>query len=376
MAAAVKVDDVQVSARGAQVELSARVRSASLAEPFRLWFRFPASPGRRVRRSGSPLLPALLLPSMALGEPLEIAEPVSAVLLARSRQLMDVYHTWWPELRRVEVRAKPEPGPRWPPRATPAACFFSLGVDSFFTLLNNLDGQAYGTAPIESLLFVAGFDVRLDNTGLLGEIEAGLSEVATATKTDPVWIETNLRDLTDPIVSWNQFHGSAMASVGIALERAFSALYVSSSYSYVYLPPWGSHPLTDPLWSTPRVRFIHDGCEASRPEKIEAIVSEPCVRKTLRACWENRDNLYNCGVCEKCLRTMASLEGLGLLPEMETFPDSFALELLDTLDWNSPDVTRRFEVILKHLPAESSGSAFREEIERHLQRRAAGPPAP
>jgi len=364
----VRVDTISTRVVGSSAELSALVTTHAAEKPFRVWYRFPAEYARYLRPSGSPFVAAMLMPAMALGEPLEIDAPVSARLLAQSRHLMDVFHSWWPELSKIEVTANgTQRAPGWRLGRRPSACFFSLGVDSYSTLLSNLDGSAYGTEPISSLIFVGGFDVRLRKESLLAEIDASLEKTAVATGTKPLRVDTNLRTFADRIVTWNQYHGSAMASVAIALERAFRTVYIASSYSYVDLAPWGSHPIPDPLWSTERLTFIHDGCKYCRAEKIARIAEVPVVQQTLRACWENRGERYNCGECEKCLRTMTVLEGLGVLERYDTFPHALDLDKLVDCDWTNPRVRRRFELVLDVVPDSPRNRALRDAIRRHLE---------
>ena len=38
--------------------------------------------------------------------------------------------------------------------------------------------------------------------------------------------------------------------------------------TYAHLGPLGSHPLLDPLWSSEDVELVHDGCEATRLDKL------------------------------------------------------------------------------------------------------------
>lgn len=112
-----------------------------------------------------------------------------------------------------------------------------------------------------------------------------------------------------------------MASVGLALQGYFAEIVVAGGKTgrYAHGEPWGSSPDLDPLWSTERLTFVHDGCEASRLDKIRLITRFPIVLETLRVCWENPSNEYNCCKCEKCLRTMLGLHIAGVLPECKTF---------------------------------------------------------
>jgi len=359
------VDDVLVAQRDGQVELSARVRSGRGEE--RLWYRFPGQYEPYLRASGSPFLAALMMPAMAMGERLAIRAPVSARLMRSSRHLKKLLNSWWPQYSRVRITpSRRERVPPWHEKTGRAACFFSMGVDSFHTLLESGNGEIYDTPPVSHLLFVNGFDIRLGNDSLLGAVGESLKRVSAATGKEVVIVETNLRAFTDPVSPWTECHGSAIASVAIALERAFDAVYIASTNSYDELFPWGSHPEIDPRWSTSRMRLIHDGNEYARAEKIARVVEEPIVRQTLRCCWENREGRYNCGRCEKCLRTMAVLLSLGVLGEVRTFPDTYPLEALAEVDWSKQQTRDRFRDVLDAIGDAPSTASVRKAIEGHM----------
>jgi len=135
-----------------------------------------------------------------------------------------------------------------------------------------------------------------------------------------VEVETNLRAFSNQHVHWELFHGAALGSVALLLQKTFRRIYVPSTLSYRQLIPWGSHPLVDPLWSTESIELVHDGAEASRFQKMERIASSDAALRWLRVCWRSPDDGYNCGRCTKCMRTMAELEGLGVLSRSKTFP--------------------------------------------------------
>lgn len=78
----------------------------------------------------------------------------------------------------------------------------------------------------------------------------------------------------------------------------------------------GSHPLTDPLWSIEATAIVRHGRDAKRWQKLAVLAEVPGALDILRVCWQ--DHRYNCGQCEKCLRTMVLLRILGL--ERPTFP--------------------------------------------------------
>jgi hypothetical protein len=241
---------------------------------------------------------------------------VSSRLLRSLPTIMDIYQAWKPELARVDVVATDVAEPR--SAGMSCGLFFSGGVDSFYSLLKN-DASGSGDEPISHLVLVLGFDIRLHNRTLFEQIATRAAEVARGAGKQLVIVETNVRSLSDGIASWDLYHGGPMAGVGLALGGLWHRVLVASSYAYQELHPWGSHPLLDPLWSTESVAIVHDGCEATRLEKVRRISTSDLALASLRVCWENEDTQYNCGRCEKCLRTMIALHVAGVLHRCSTF---------------------------------------------------------
>jgi hypothetical protein len=122
-------------------------------------------------------------------------------------------------------------------------------------------------------------------------------------------VESNFRELYEAHrIHTNLYHGAVLAGVGLAL--GFARVFVPASFPWSQLVPWGSHPLTDPSWSTESVEILHHGNEARRLDKLRRIADLPGALDLLRVCPTN--TVYSCGVCEKCLRTRVSLRLLGL----------------------------------------------------------------
>ena len=109
-------------------------------------------------------------------------------------------------------------------------------------------------------------------------------------------------------LSRNLTQGSALASVALLL--GFPRAFIPAAFSYSQLMPLGSHPVTDPLWSTEAVEFVHEGAEARRIDKIMRIVEDAEALANLRVCFDDMNT--NCGRCAKCLRTMLPLRLLGV----------------------------------------------------------------
>jgi hypothetical protein len=282
--------------------------------------RYQAATGP-VASGAEPFLAAALPVAMRLGRPLRVDGPVSAQLLASLPSIQAIYHAWNPDWRVVPVSAAPAQPVA--PHQGGVACFFSGGVDSFYTLLKHLD-------EIDTLIFIHGFDIPLHNAAFRARVAAAVRDVARALAKPLLEVETNLKDLIIRYAPWEYAHGALLAGVALLLSPQFARLYIAASDSYdmAATTPWGSHPLLDPLWSTERTTIVHDGCEARRIDKVPSIVRSDVALRWLRVCWENPNGEYNCGRCGKCLRTMVSLRIAGALDRCRTFDRPLDLAVL------------------------------------------------
>ena len=334
-----RVSDIDVIPLGGACELRARVTcEAELAPydgqpiaPFDLWYRFPAQYQEALTsHNGDPFLAALLVPAMTLGERLEIPAPVSPVLLRALPEMQAILHRFDPRQRRIEVAA--------PARERPLAAnetaggvglFFSLGVDSFYSLLKNQRDHPRDVETISHLIAVHGMDVG--HEGWDERVPPAMGEnwrrVARESGTALLPVTTNLRVVLEPLALWTMTHGAALASIALALGSVFRAVRIAASTTYDQLYPWGSHPLLDPLWSTEAVRFIHDGCELDRIDKTALVAQSQLALDTLRVC-SGMTPGYNCGRCVKCLPTMIDLLQLGALNRCRTLPHAIDAEEL------------------------------------------------
>jgi hypothetical protein len=309
-----KVSGIQIAQGQDCCELRARITSdRSEYAPFDCWLRFPLECQALLTDSADPFLALTLLPAMILGEPLHIEGAISPTLLANAERLQQIYRRWVAGTRTVTVTNTATTTPGIAPGADGVGCFFSGGVDSFHSLLKH-------EHDITHLVLISGFDRGLRNPAILGKARLALREVAAAAGKQALEVGTNIREFTDQFAKWGFYHGGVLAAVSLALARGFKTFIVPSSYSYDQLHPWGSHPLLDPLWSIPGMEVVHDGCEVNRYEKLARIAESDIALAHLRVCWESsEENEYNCGKCEKCLRTMTGLHLHGALSRCRTF---------------------------------------------------------
>src|SRR5215213_7692152 len=274
--------------------------------PFTLWHRFPhwcapfLNPG-----NGDPFLAALLMPAMRIGERLAISAPIATRLLDELPDIQSIYCSFDQRNQSITVEAEErreslpaldeEPG---------TGLFFSLGVDSFYSLLKNQRDHPRDARAVTHLLSVHGFDVASDgwDEEFPAELLANFQRVADETGKTLVPVISNVRRVTKPLAPWTLVHGGGMTSIALALGPGLRRVSIAASTTYDKLYPWGSHPVLDPLWSTEGLNVVHDGCEMNSIDKTRVIAESLLALETLRPCARYGPG-YNCGRCLKCLRT-------------------------------------------------------------------------
>lgn len=300
-----KIHDIEVASHEGINELSGYIGD------IKIWYRFPehiVPP-----KSADPFVAAALIPSMFVGENLQLPSDltVSPMLIRNAEIIQDVFLMWGPYFDKPFKRISIEGGRREPAKEgnSSVVSYFSGGVDGTHTFLKNQN-------EIDYLLFAKGIDMQLSNTD---NYNFALNKNTEYLKQrgKPIYpIETNVRYYGHEFgLSWNICFGGGLSS--IALAGGFKKCFIASGISYADLYPHGSSFMTDHLWSNEHTTIAHDGAECSRIDKIRYIGQDEEALKILRVCWHDKG--YNCGVCEKCLRTMASLRALGL--HTDTFPE-------------------------------------------------------
>lgn len=299
-----RLHEVAVEAHPGRSRLVGRVERAS-GEQYELYFEFGGDLPGTLAPGADAFVPALLVPAMLAGEPLESDLPVSPQLLRQLGRVQAILTAWRPELTRVPVSI-PDATTMLPP-APAIGCFFSGGVDSFYSALKSLRGES-PRSPVTHLLFMRGFDAQVDSRATLDAAVAHVRRTAERLGIALIVGESNVRDHMRSL--WPEaYQGAALGAAGLALGGLLGRVLIPSTLPYVRMgKPWGSHPLLDECWSTETVTLLHDGSEADRFGKIEQIGRwDRAALDELRVCLKVHGAPENCGRCPKCVRTITML---------------------------------------------------------------------
>lgn len=289
------------------------------------------------------LAPALVV-AMRRREDLVLADPISE-RSGELQTLQDILAVWYPRrMGRVSITAPapdPEPRPR-PWRSAPekvTGSFFTGGVDSFYTLVKNRER-------VKAIVYGFGLDVPLKEKDAIERVAGLLEDVSRESGTRLLTARTNVRPFVMEDARWGtEAHGAALVSLATLFSPVLDRILLPASHSYRAGFPWGTHPLLDRHWSTPRLPVEHDGAEAGRSGKVQRVSEDPVAQRHLRVCYTRFDSM-NCCRCLKCLRTMANLEVLGRLDDFDTFPEPLDLERLASFELKNSNAVNQVKDLL------------------------------
>jgi len=294
--------------------------------PYHIWFKIPKRYCRRANPEDSFFIIAYMF-AAKLDEPLHFDGQVSEKLYSNIRKAGVLLKLKNPEIEIVAkglVKRKN--------KNNGVAQFFSLGIDSFYTLLA---GPMSNSQPRKKfIVFVEGFDLTGRSKDLVDRVSKNINLVTKETRTIPVWIKTNLRSISYRIIDWELFHGAVLAASGLLLSNEVKTIYINATDSYHSDILWGTNKELDLLWSTESMSFLSSGDGLTRIQKVEEIKKTRYLDlflENLRVCYQKysqRDALYNCSHCPKCIFSQYILLGSGI---KEPFPTFFG-STLDNLN--------------------------------------------
>lgn len=222
---------------------------------------------------------------------------------------------------------------------TGSSLLFSGGLDSTYTYTKYQHEKP-------TLFHLYGSDIPIYNKKYMKKTWIEYIEFAKNEQVEIVFIESNLRNMYKEsqisrengeslgyIPLWEKFSLSLALSGMIApyTPGRINKLHIASSHSPEFSPTeigYGSHPLVDNKirWGDFTVSHVDE--DVDRPSKVKYIKENyidvyqktPSIRVCTRA--PKYTNQLNCGVCEKCRRTIVNF----LLHEIDPKNCGFPLE--------------------------------------------------
>lgn len=342
------IHNPKITSGNNEIMVSSRVefQSRNVNLPPELCFKFPLANEDYISDRSDGFLIAMILMAMQAGEDIHVKGVVSPRLLTGVCEYQRTFNLWFPRrFRTVEINCESllPSVIEGDNRAVVSA--FSGGVDSFFTLWSHLprnDGDT--NTQITDTLFIHGFDIILEHASAYSILRDAYTEMFGRLGINFLTDSTNIQHF-DTRSNWGLFHGTSLIGLAHVMGRGMEKFYVPASHTYKDLIPWGTDPRIDHLLSTESLEVIHDGAGFTRVEKTEVLSRWPETYDKLKVCSPG-DSTLNCCQCEKCLRTMVTLELTGALTEYTTFTPGLPLRLVRRCRYfNSSDFTFPKEIL-------------------------------
>lgn len=333
-----------------------------------LWFVYPTGLPMLKDDNCDSYLRGILLLAMRKNSNIIVHGSASGKLLANLTELQYIWNRWCPEdyslveiivddIREDEIQVDG------------AVFAFSGGLDAQFTAYRHAIGAAgYCTQKNRGAVLVHGFDISITDTKRFLSAAKRATETLDSIGVSLLVVKTNLRVLSG-MKNWGHDHGLAIASVLSGLSMYAGTGMISSGDSYELLEtPWGSHPMTDPLFSSGSFRVIHDGAGFSRSEKAEGLSEWVVGIKNLRVCFNSDIKGNNCGECEKCVRTRLNFLIAGV-PNPECFDGTLTKKHFKNIVLYSDPVRIEWNLIRSDMKRTGKGIEWLSEVEKIIKRR-------
>ena len=353
--------------------------------PQDLYFETTAEYGDDLFCNPNSFLLTCTLPAMRYGEKrIKIDAPICPELKDGLITSMNYLIDWHGGDRRViPIEAPLQSEALFSDKPPRAGCLFSGGIDALAMLRDNhLNFPPEHPRYIQDGILVYGvlngedeFDPSFQNVinaiSMMAK-DAGINLIQVNTNTN-----AHLRDLDSDYSFWRfEYHGSFLAAIGHAFAPRLTTVSIASTYDIPHLEPWGSHPLLDPLYSNTSVQVRHENAALSRFEKTKLVGEWDVALKHLRVCNEKEsysEGNYNCGQCEKCVRTMTALLSLGILDKTFTFRErevskKLLLETCYLSDSYEENCYRELIEPLKQIGRDDLSTAVEQVITRYQEK--------
>lgn len=324
-----------IESKGSETVLKANIKN-ELMRDFSLWFAVDNKYGEYLcdDRADAFML-AVLMIGMKNKQDIVIKAPVSKKLLFNiNNTIQPLFTKMMPGSCYVNIDVPQENCTKLEGKAVGCGC--SLGVDSLSSLYQHMDDCKVDDYRVTHLaLFNSGQLGYLDkekNEQTFKKAVEGILPFSTETHLPIVAINTNLNELFVNggfKTAVSRFVVSTLCCP-LALQKLFGKYVFASSYSvedFEISLKDQSHAEAAyvPLLSTESTEVILSSAVMTRVEKTDYIRKNPLTHKYLDVCWaeqmassQNHQDKWikdktkkNCGWCDKCIRTLFTLELLG-----------------------------------------------------------------
>ncbi|MFA0284340.1 hypothetical protein AB4504_21955 [Vibrio sp. 10N.222.55.F12] len=205
--------------------------------------------------------------------------------------------------------------------------FYSGGVDSYAALIKNIKSNF-------NCFSVWGADIEISEEKRWNDFVKHAESDEVVKNVDKIYCKSNLKDFYNR-AELNKFrYGSWWGRVqhGLGLIALSSPVSMTETYTEVIFGathtenikiPWGSTKVMDESIKWAQIEVNHEGYELERVDKVKLItnyIKQESLDFNIRVCYSEIYDKFNCGTCEKCIRTAFNFAMLGINPNDISIP--------------------------------------------------------
>lgn len=294
-----------------------------------LWFSFPEKYQEYIMYENlDAILIGVLFYAMQTKEDIILSSPISEKLYYNlTNYYMHILTLQIPYLHKIKLHAPDLNNSLFSDRPQAVGTGFSAGVDAFCTFIDHSNETTPERFRLTHLtLHNVGSHLgnnEQERKNLFQERYKLVKNFANEIGIDLIPIDSNLNDFF-PVKSFNPTHSIRNIAPIMLLQKLFGKYYYSSSHKYedCFVGPRGGscyhEAISLHLLSTENLEFLSVGNQYSRVEKTKKIAKFEPTYRYLNVCWME---FSNCSQCEKCLRTLLTLELSGQLDKYSNIFD-------------------------------------------------------
>lgn len=205
-----------------------------------------------------------------------------------------------------------------------AATAVSCGIDSFYTILKNLESKIPDSNKLTHLVFFNAGNFGINYEDSLKEFHEQIGYVKPACDSLNIpllWLNSNLMEFVR--LPFEQVHTFCNISCAMILQNLIKIYYYSSGHSIskfkLNFSDSSNYDLLNEIsLKTEGFEMISFNGLVTRFDKTKYIADSIIVKENLNVCVNSEKvrkefNKINCSKCFKCIRTMISLDILGKL---------------------------------------------------------------
>ena len=275
-----------------------------------IYVKLPISEKEYITDLLDPFVIMSIYKMMRVGGDCHVKGKVSKSLLDNLENFCNCWIVWRPDLYKpIKIIADEEADDIPKKLNNDAITCFSGGLDACFTVYSHYKKLAgRNNKNIKKAIMIHGADIPLKNKEEFNIAFSSSKNILDDINIPLVPVESNYRKYGH---YWEMEYISLFMCILYLYSDYYCFSLFASSVTFNSKEYGSSNSLSNRFLSSNNFRMVTDGEFFSRTEKSNFVKDWKACLDNIRVCWEGEDKSKNCGLCEKCQRTILNFYVVG-----------------------------------------------------------------